>query len=172
MESFKAIRYKPSNLTSSLRDKLISGEAAFPLALGYWQVAQEKKRKEKREMNKDFFQKSVATWGKTNFGAIAYSKQERAFRFLEEALELCQACEVNLGQVKHIAGIVYSKPIGTKEMELADAQLNLYALANVHGVSLEEVTQNRFLGCLEKDSNYWQARQEKKYESGLSLRPT
>jgi NTP pyrophosphatase (non-canonical NTP hydrolase) len=170
MEQFKAIRYKPSNLTSSLRDKLISGEAAFPLALGYWQVEQEKKRKEKREMNKDFFQKSIATWGKTNFGDIAYSKEERALRFLEEALELCQVCGVNKEVINHVAKVVYAKPVGGMEMELADAQLNLYALANVHGISLEEVTQSRFLGCLSKDSNYWQARQEKKYESGLSTR--
>ena len=121
-------------------------------------------------MDNNFFQNCISSWARTNFGLIASLEDERVSRFLEESLELCQSLNFPKEKILEFVEIVYNKPVGNFETELADVQLNLYALADNKTVSLSELSQDRFLGCLAQDRDYLRQRQERKYETGLSKR--
>mgnify|MGYP001115441428 CR=1 FL=1 len=117
------------------------------------------------------FQKAILTWAKTNFGAIAYKQEERVLRFLEEAVELCQALDLPKEKITHLVDVVYNKEKGPVAKELTDVQLNLYALAEHLKYPLQKESEEAFLYCLSRDQTFWRERQEKKYAAGTSTRP-
>lgn len=83
----------------------------------------------------------MAVWVSKCFGnASLMNKKERAFRFIEEALELVQACNLSKDEVLAVVEHVYSREVGQLAQEVAGAQTTLAALCEGHLVSLEKST--------------------------------
>lgn len=119
---------------------------------------------------KDEFQFLIYSWAKLNFGSVASKREERLLRVLEEALELVQAGGIDKEKVLQFADVVYAEPKGLVKEELSDLQLNLYALAEHYYEPLDLLSKQKFARCLERDREYWQGRQERKYLNGMSTR--
>jgi 3-hydroxyacyl-CoA dehydrogenase len=66
----------------------------------------------------------------------------RAFRFLEEALELAQACGVTPAEVNALRDYTFGRPVGEIDQEIAGTAVTLFALATAYGYDVGELTQN------------------------------
>jgi hypothetical protein len=79
-------------------------------------------------------------WGKRIFGDNFFTREEFAFRFLEEATELAQAMGLTEEEVNRQTSVVYSRPAGEVSQEIAGTQVTLMALASSESIDLENVT--------------------------------
>lgn len=87
----------------------------------------------------DSYQRRVDDWMMPCFGAeITLSKAERNSRFIEEALELVQACGMSAGQAHTLVDYVYGRPIGEIGQEVGGVEVTLAALCTAHGISKAE----------------------------------
>ncbi|WP_454710994.1 hypothetical protein [Cupriavidus nantongensis] len=83
------------------------------------------------------FQERVQPWMMECFGAeIAADQQERNHRFLEEALELVQACGATASEAHQLVDYVYSRPVGEKHQEVGGVMVTLAALCLAHGLDM------------------------------------
>jgi hypothetical protein len=84
---------------------------------------------------KSLFQNRVADWMEVCFGeTISKDKQERNHRFLEEALELVQACECTSSEAHQLVDYVFHRPIGLQYQEVGGVRVTLAALCNANGI--------------------------------------
>ena len=90
-------------------------------------------------------QKDVYHWVHNTFGQKFLNDRERAFRFIEESLELVQAIGLSSSDVVTILRHVYGRPPGTYPQEMGGVMISLEALAEHLGVDLEQQS------CLEWD---------------------
>ena len=75
------------------------------------------------------FQTRVQPWMAECFGEmIAGDTEERNHRFLEESLELVQACGCSQGAAHQLVGYVYGRPLGEKHQEVGGVMITLAAL--------------------------------------------
>jgi hypothetical protein len=75
------------------------------------------------------FQDRVEPWLVECFGEmIAGDKEERNHRFLEEALELVQACDCTADEAHKLVDYVFSRPVGEKSQEVGGVHVTLAAL--------------------------------------------
>lgn len=75
------------------------------------------------------FQLRVAPWMQDCFGPIiSADKRERNFRFLEEALELVQACGCTRDEALKLVDYVFSRPVGERGQEVGGTMVTLAAL--------------------------------------------
>jgi hypothetical protein len=75
------------------------------------------------------FQARVQPWMMACFGAeIAADAFERNHRFLEEALELVQACGATASEAHQLVDYVYGRPVGEKAQEVGGVMVTLAAL--------------------------------------------
>ena len=75
------------------------------------------------------FQSRVAPWMQECFGPeIAADPAERNHRFLEESLELVQACDCTAEEAHKIVDYVFSRPVGEKNQEVGGVHVTLAAL--------------------------------------------
>ncbi len=65
-------------------------------------------------------------------------KRQRVHRFIEEAVELAQACEIPQHEVERLVGYVYGRPVGEPSQELGGTVITLAALAEALGLSAED----------------------------------
>lgn len=87
------------------------------------------------------YQARIARWVRNVFGPeIATNKQERCLRLVEEAVELAQACEVDLAQLHKLLDYVYSRPVGDPAQEVAGTMVTLAAAASALDVDLQAVS--------------------------------
>ena len=88
-------------------------------------------------------QQRVVKWMRKVFGEnyeASISRNERVFRFLEEALELTQATEtLTKEDVLRVVEWVYSRPKGETPQEVAGTLVTLLALSATFEVDAEEV---------------------------------
>ncbi len=85
------------------------------------------------------FQEQVRDWLLACFGpVIAADKTERNHRFLEEALELVQACGASRDECRQLVDYVFSRPAGDLEQEVGGVMVTLAALCCAHDLSMEE----------------------------------
>lgn len=83
------------------------------------------------------WQQRVHTWMIQCFGPeIAADKRERNHRFLEEALELVQACGCTASEAKQLVDYVFGRPVGEKRQEAGGVMVTLAALANAQTIDL------------------------------------
>lgn len=83
------------------------------------------------------FQYQVFIWVRDVFGIkIALDKKERGHRFIEEAIELAQACGSTKQEVLDLVDYVYSRPVGEVDQEIGGVQLTLAALAHAYNLSI------------------------------------
>jgi HAMP domain-containing protein len=83
------------------------------------------------------FQQRVARWCVRCFGReVAEDRAERAHRFLEEALELVQACGTPYEEMSRIARYVYGRPRGDVPQEIGQVAGTLALLSEAHGLDV------------------------------------
>lgn len=84
------------------------------------------------------YQQQVLTWLIECFGSeIAYNCKERNYRFLEEALELVQACNCTVNEAHLLVDYVYNRPKGEKSQEVGGVMVTLAALCSVNELDME-----------------------------------
>ena len=90
-------------------------------------------------MSEETFQKRVAVWTPSCFGKdIANNSVERNHRFLEEALELVQACGCEKEEAKKLVDYVFSRDTGQREQEVGGVMVTLASLCNVQGIDMNQ----------------------------------
>ncbi|MCP3024613.1 hypothetical protein [Cupriavidus basilensis] len=83
------------------------------------------------------FQARVQPWMLACFGAeIAANTQERNYRFLEEALELVQACGATQSEAHQLVDYVYGRPVGERAQEVGGVMVTLAALCLAQGIDM------------------------------------
>lgn len=91
------------------------------------------------ETNAPAFQSRVQPWMHACFGAaIAADAKERNHRFLEEALELVQACGATRSEAKQLVDYVYDRPAGERAQEVGGVMVTLAALCLAQGMDMHE----------------------------------
>lgn len=100
------------------------------------------------------YQARAADWAKECFGLeLATNRPQRNHRFLEEALELVQACELSREDAHSLVDYVYDRPVGDRAQEAGGAMLTLSLLCNAQGLDMNDCGANeleRVLGCIDK----------------------
>lgn len=100
------------------------------------------------------FQDEVALWVNRTFGPeIAADCVERNHRFLEESLELVQACGCTAEEAHQLVDYVFHRPVGEKAQEVGGVLVTLAALCSAQGVEMDaagRVELDRIWGCIEK----------------------
>lgn len=89
------------------------------------------------------FQGGVAKWMDVCFGPeIASDRLERADRFIEEALELCQTWpEFTADRAHALVDYVFGRPVGEPAQEVGGVMVTLAALCNTAGIDIEQAAQ-------------------------------
>lgn len=97
------------------------------------------------------YQENVEGWLLQCFGKeIATDSQERAFRFIEEALELAQAIGVTENEATQVLKYVYRRPTGEREQEIGGVMVTLAALCYAIDVDFEAVSVKELMRVKEK----------------------
>ena len=87
----------------------------------------------------------IETWLTAVVGADwREHKEERATRFLEEAIELCQTLGVTKEQINIMLDYVYARPSGTLTEELTGVYVTLNALTSSHNMELVPAVEKQF----------------------------
>jgi len=85
------------------------------------------------------FQDRVHPWMKECFGdVISEDTIERNHRFLEEALELVQACECTADEAHQLVDYVYGRDVGEKGQEVGGVMVTLAALCLAQKIDMHE----------------------------------
>lgn len=85
------------------------------------------------------FQARVQPWLMACFGAmIAGDREERNHRFLEEALELVQACGCTADEAHQLVDYVYGRPVGEPHQEAGGVMVTLAALCLANALDMHE----------------------------------
>lgn len=85
------------------------------------------------------FQARVHSWMMECFcEAISADKQERNHRFLEEALELVQACGATQSEAYQLVDYVYGRPVGEPSQEVGGVAVTLAALCSAHRMDMHQ----------------------------------
>ena len=83
------------------------------------------------------FQKRVQPWLLACFGEmIAGDREERNHRFIEEALELVQACGCTASEAHQLVDYVFARPVGEKAQEVGGVMVTLAALCLAQGLDM------------------------------------
>ena len=79
----------------------------------------------------DDFIKNVKKWVIETFGDESLrDRKNRSHRFIEECLELVQACDIPKSEVKKLLDYVYSRPKGVMTQEVGGVMVTLAAHAS------------------------------------------
>jgi hypothetical protein len=88
---------------------------------------------------RETFQSRVQPWLLECFGAsIAADKVERNHRFLEEALELVQACGCTREEAHQLVDYVYGRPVGEQTQEVGGVMVTLAALCLAQDMNMHD----------------------------------
>ena len=88
------------------------------------------------------YQSRVDAWLIACFGeTIARDRQERNHRFLEEALELVQACECTAGEAHQLVDYVFGRPVGEPYQESGGVSNTHAALCLAQGIDMDEAAE-------------------------------
>jgi len=82
-------------------------------------------------------QNAVLAWMLECFGKDStFDKQERSIRFLEESLELAQACGVTIDQAHAMVDFVFARNVGEIDQEVGGVMVTLAALCAAMSIDL------------------------------------
>ncbi|MFS2103583.1 hypothetical protein [Ralstonia sp. Ralssp135] len=113
--------------------------AAYAHAIwqGYRGLLKNARASQSRPLDGEEFQARVQPWMMACFGPeIAADTQERNHRFLEEALELVQACGATASEAHQLVDYVYGRPVGDKHQEIGGVMVTLAALCLAQGQNM------------------------------------
>ncbi|SEN94838.1 hypothetical protein SAMN04488103_109162 [Gemmobacter aquatilis] len=89
--------------------------------------------------NTKSLQQRAHEWAIACFGAdIAADKTERTHRFVEEALELAQACGCSKGEVSQLVDYVFARDQGVVITEVGDVLNTIAMLCTAHRINMED----------------------------------
>ena len=95
-------------------------------------------RMQERVRAETAFQDRVKPWLLKCFGpVIAADKLERCDRFIEEALELVQACDYDQARAHALVDYVFGRPIGEPSQEVGGVMVTLAALCLAHHLDMQ-----------------------------------
>jgi hypothetical protein len=87
-------------------------------------------------------QRRVQPWMLACFGAeIASDKIERNHRFLEEALELVQACGCTQSEAHQLVDYTFGRPVGEPHQEAGGVMITLAALCLANGLDMHAAAE-------------------------------
>jgi NTP pyrophosphatase (non-canonical NTP hydrolase) len=93
-------------------------------------------------MNILAFQGGVGDWMKSCFTEeIIQDKLERSDRFIEESLELVQACGYSADRAHALVDYVFNRPVGEPFQETGGVMVTLAALCNPHGIDMSAAAE-------------------------------
>lgn len=108
------------------------------------------------------FQGRVNDWMQNCFGpAIAADQQERNYRFIEEAIELVQACNLPKERLLQIVEHVYTRAAGQPAEEIGDVMISLAALSSAAKVNMEQSAVTGVAKCVKNTELIRKKRKEK-----------
>lgn len=91
----------------------------------------------------DFFQSRVHPWLMECFGPmIAGDREERNHRFLEESLELVQACGCTKEEAHQLVDYVFNRSIGEPHQEVGGVMVTLAALCLANNLGMQEAGED------------------------------
>lgn len=94
------------------------------------------------------FQRRVHAWVHHCFGwASAGDNNERNRRFLEESLELVQACGCTKQEALRLVDYVFGRPKGEVDQEVGGVMISLAALCNAHEIDFELEGEKELIRC-------------------------
>jgi hypothetical protein len=107
-------------------------------------------------------------WAFEMFGHIAYNRQERIHRFIEEAIELAHAEHVSEQTINKIQARVYSRPPGETYKEIGQAQATLECFAESIGLSSDGEAQREWERVQTIPREEWERRHSAKVALGMA----
>ncbi len=94
------------------------------------------------------FQSRVFEWMRRCFvRPDGLARDQRAFRFIEEAIELVQAAGTSREDVNRLVGYVYSRPAGLVNQEIGGTMVTLAGLASSWDLDLNEAAELELKRC-------------------------
>jgi hypothetical protein len=97
------------------------------------------------------YQARVMDWMDKCFGQdITNDPMERAFRFLEEALELAQAVGCTEADARGLVAYTYGRPVGEPEQEVGGVLVCLAALCGKFDFDMDELGERELARCWSK----------------------
>jgi hypothetical protein len=91
-------------------------------------------------------QRAIRTWCEGTFtGIVNWSNpRERAFRFLEEALELFQSLDLSREDAEIVLNYVFNRPAGEPSQEIGGVMITLLALGANQDLDVHECMMKEF----------------------------
>jgi hypothetical protein len=101
----------------------------------------------------DVFARDASTWVGDTFGfKCMASGRERALRFLEEAMELAQACDLSKADTAAMMDYVYSRPPGAVPDEIGGVLMTLAPLSVTFDVKLGWLARRVLNSCWDRQA--------------------
>lgn len=107
-------------------------------------------------------------WAVKTFGSIALNPQERALRFIEEAIELVDAVGLPQVSVESVMRRVYNRPQGVLNKEVGQSMLTLQLLAEVFSIDAHDECVDEFLRVQSVPQEEWDRRHKAKVDIGIA----
>lgn len=104
------------------------------------------------------------------FGVASMAPEERAARFLEEALELVQALGMSAVDADRLLSHVYSKPRGDAVQEAGGVGITLLALASACGFSADRAERQELERVEALPVGHFRRRHNLKADAGVAIR--
>jgi hypothetical protein len=111
----------------------------------------------------------MIAWMTATFGEETRAIEERALRFVEEAVELAQAVGLPLHRFMDVLCHVYGKPPGDAAREAGAVGVTLLGLCAVLGVSAESEEKTEVARVLAVDPEEFRRRHATKIEAGVAV---
>jgi hypothetical protein len=113
-------------------------------------------------------QRWIMEWAERNFGSVALSRQERAARCVEEAIEIAQAERLPFEVLMKIASRVYERPPGSLAQEIGGMFITLEAMAEVAGLDAEQCAQAEYGRIVSLPREHWERKHAEKVAAGTA----
>jgi len=118
------------------------------------------------------WQDRVHSWMRVCFGElIAANRIERNHRFLEESLELVQACGCTQSEAHQLVDYVFGRPVGEIQQEIGGAMVTLAALCNANLIDMETAGDTELARCWENIDRIREKQAQKPKHSPLPGAP-
>jgi hypothetical protein len=102
--------------------------------------------------DKKSFQARVAPWMQECFGPeISADQTERNHRFLEEALELVQACGCSADEAHKLVDYVFARPVGEKSQEVGGVHVTLAALCLAQDIDSQAAAESELARIMQPE---------------------
>jgi hypothetical protein len=112
-------------------------------------------------------QTQVHDWAVRTFGLVAVCRDERAARFLEEAIELAHAIGLSETMAEAILARVYSRKRGDVPQEIGQSMLTLECLAQNEELCADDLARQEFDRVRALPRAYFVKRQNAKAKQGI-----